>query len=251
LISGGTDPEEIESETEITMSLPSVTGMAPNPVDRGATLTITGVNLDLVAKVQFKGNTEVADFESVTETEIVLTVPADANQGKITLVAFSGVAVESGQILGIVGALPPLAAISPAIYIDALEPGWQKWGWGGGSSDLANTENVRDGEKAIKTTFAGDWGGALHFGAGTLSTTGKTEFAISFFGEAGTGGQVVNLVVKNGDNSTEKQITIVEGEWTEYKIPLSELGSYPQITEMFLQDRGWSGVLFVDHIGLR
>lgn len=252
LIGGGTEPVEVESEDAIEITLPTITGMAPNPAERGEPLTITGTDLDLVAKVQFKGNAEVTDFTSVSETEIVLTLPEEANQGKVTLVTYSGVAVESSQNLSIVGALPPLAPLASVIYSDQLENGWQKWGgWGGGSSDLNSTEFVRMGEKAIKVIFAGGWGGPMQFGGATTSTTGRTEFAISIYGGAGTGGKNVNLIVKNGGDATEKQLTITEGEWVEFKIPLSELGSYPQITEMFLQDRDWSGTLYVDFIGLR
>jgi hypothetical protein len=251
LIGGGTDPVEIESAGELTITLPNVASMSPNPVGRGETLTITGEDLDLVDKVQFKGNAEVTEFTSSTPTQLVLTVPEEANQGKITLVTFSGETVESDEILGIVGALPPLEAISPAIYIDGLQAGWQKWGWGSGTVALESTENVREGEKSIKYTTGGDWGAPLHFGGTSISTTGKTEFALSIFGGPGTGGKVINLVVKDGTTETEKQLTITEGEWVEFKIPLSQLGSYSQIVEMFMQDRGWAGTIYVDHIGLR
>jgi hypothetical protein len=110
---------------------------------------------------------------------------------------------------------------------------------------------VRDGDKGIKIAFGGDWGGAMQLGGGNSSTSGYTQFVVSIFGTAGTGGKVVNLIVKGG-STEEKQITIVEGEWTEYKLPLSStFGSPGTITELFFQDRGWSGTIYVDHIGLR
>jgi hypothetical protein len=92
----------------------------------------------------------------------------------------------------------------------------------------------------------------MQLGGGNSSTTGYTEFAISIFGTPGTGGKQLNLVVKNGGAATEKIITVIENEWTEYKFSIAgDLAGIPTITELFLQDRGWSGTLYVDHIGLR
>ena len=247
----GTEPEVIPSQEELTVTLPGITLISPTLAERGEDLTLTGTNLDLVMGVLFKGSDEpVTDFKSRSETEIVVTIPNYTNKGKVSVVAFSGVAIESSDVLTI--PLPPLEPLGLAIFDDALKNGWQKWGgWGGGSSDLNNTDNVRDGDKGIKVVFGGDWGGPMQLGGGNSSTAGFTQFAVSIFGTPGTGGKVVNLIVKGG-STEEKQITIVEGEWTEYKFPLSStFGSPATITELFFQDRGWSGTLYVDHIGLR
>lgn len=252
---GGTDPLEITSETDLAVVLPGITGLSPDPVERGTELTITGTDLDLVNEVKFKGNVSVleADFVSKSETEIVVIFPEAANKGTVSVVAYSGEEVESEMAIGVAGDLPPLEPLAVAVYTDALANGWQKWGgWGGGSADLDNSENVRDGEKAIKVVFAGGWGGAMQLGGASTSTAGSTEFVISIFGQPGTAGKQLNLVVKNGGAATEKIISVVEGEWTEYKFSIADdLGGIPTITELFLQDRDWSGTLYVDHIGLR
>lgn len=249
---GGTDPVTLETETQLVITLPSITDMSPNPVERGADLTITGQNLDLTTEVMFKGGAMVLDFVSISETEIVVTVPEDANQGKIILHTASGVGVESTEILNLVGALPPLDDLGSAFYTDDLENGWQKWdGWGSGSVDMANDENVRQGEKAIKVTFGGDWGGAMQLGGGNPSTTGFTKIVFAMFGSAGTGGKEFNAIVKVGGTDNSKTIAVVEGEWTLVEIPLSEVGSPSVINEFTLQDRGFSGSIYVDHIGLK
>ena len=250
-MTGGTEPEVIDSEEDLIVTLPAISSLSPLLAERGEDLTITGTNLDLATGVLFKGSDEpVTTFKSQSETEIVVTIPDYTNKGKVSVVAASGVAVESSEILTI--PLPPLAPLGLVIYDDALKNGWQKWGgWGGGSSDLNNTDNVRDGDKGVKIVFGGDWGGPMQLGGGNSSTTGFTKFVLSIFGTPGTGGKVVNLIVKGG-TTEEKQITIVEGEWTEYELPLSTtFGNPATITEMFFQDRGWSGTLYVDHIGLR
>ena len=182
--------------------------------------------------------------------QIKVIVPEYTNKGKISLVAHSGVVVESATVLVI--PLPPLDPLGLVIYDDAPKNGWSKWGgWGGGSSDINNSDNVREGDKGIKVVFGGDWGGPIQMGGGNSSTSGFTHFAISIFGNPGTGGKVVNLIVKGG-TIEEKQITIVEGEWTEYRLPLATtFGNPATLTELFMQDRGWAGTIYVDAIGMR
>ncbi len=254
IFTGGTEPLEIQPEDEIMITLPGVTSLTPTVIERGGELTVTGTDLDLVREIKLKGNVTVPEqeFVSKSETEIVLVFPAEANKGTITIVAYSGVEIESADAVAVEGDLPPLEPLAHEIYTDALANGWSQWGgWGGGNSDIANSDNVRDGEKAIRTEFVGGWGGALQF-SGSSATAGFTVFAISIYGDAGTADVQLNLILKEGEDSTEKIITIVEGEWVEHKFSIADdLGGIGTITEITLQDRDWSGVLYVDHIGLR
>jgi hypothetical protein len=248
---GGTEPVTLRSEEEIIITLPTITSLAPNPVDRGAELTITGTNLDLTREVVFRGGATVLVSPSdlnAAGTQLKIIVPEEANRGKITLVAFSSVGVESPQDLELVGGLPPLPALGVAFYTDGLENGWQKWGgWGSGASDIASEENVRDGTKSIKAIMGGDWGGALQLGGGNTSTAGRTTLVFYIFGGAGTNGKQLNALI----NGAEHVVVITEGEWTEYSLPISSLGNPATINEFTFQDRGWSGTLYIDHIGLR
>src|SRR6185436_11407011 len=50
---GGTDSLEIKTADTLKITIPNVTGMAPNPVDTSANLTITGTNIDLISSVKF------------------------------------------------------------------------------------------------------------------------------------------------------------------------------------------------------
>ncbi|HRP56328.1 IPT/TIG domain-containing protein [Agriterribacter sp.] len=246
---GGTEPLTIETEEELEVALPAIHDFSPNPAERGSNITIRGTNLDLTMGVLFKGSTApVTAFVSQSATELVVTIPEDANKGKITLLAHSLVAVESDDALELVGDLPPLAPLGLVFYDDVLENGWQKWGgWGGGAVDMDNSDNVRDGDKAIKVTFANDWGGALQLGGGNSSTTGYTNVVFSIFGTNGTEGKQLNVLVAG----KEKVITIVEGEWTEYNVPLTDYESPATINEFTLQDRGFAGTIYIDHIGLK
>lgn len=243
---GGTKPVTLDwPGDDIDVTLPAITSFSPTESVRGADLTITGTDLDLVAGVLFKGSEDpFTEFKSKSETQIVVTIPEYAARGKISLVPYSGVKIESADVL-----MLPLEPLT--IYGDALANGWVKWdGWGGGSSDVDNNENVHEGNKSVKVVFGGDWGGPLQL-SGNTPTAGYSDFAISIYGTPGTGGKVINLIAKGG-SAESTEITIVEGEWTEYRLPLgSTFGNPKNLTEIILQDHGWAGTIYVDAIGLR
>ena len=249
ILTGGTEPLQIELEEPLTVALPVISSVSPNPVERGAHLTITGENLDLAQHAMFRGLDEpVTEFVSQSETELVITVPEGANKGPITLVAPSGIAVESVEPLELVGDLPPLDPLNYPIYVDAMVNNWSDWGWGG-SVDFNNTENVRDGNTAIKKVYDGTYGG-LRFGGGSVATDSYTEVVFSIFGTPGTGGLTLN-VVANEQWGAPYTVTIVEGEWVEFKLSPADLSAGTELKDLLFQDTGWSGTIFVDHVGLR
>ncbi len=242
----GVKPLSITSDKDLNVVLPAITSFAPIPVDRGANLTITGTNLDLTKGVIFKGATApVTVFVSKTVTQLVVKVPDLASKGLITLMAYSGVTVDSQQKLLIVGDLPDLAPLGFAIYEDSFMNGWQDWGWGG-PRDPNNTEFVRDGDKSLKFSCDGSWGAAaLH---GSCSTAAYTEYTFSIYGGPGTNGKGLQVM---GNWGSAYQITIEEGKWVEYKIPKATLGSYATLSDLIFQEKGFAGKIWIDHIGMR
>jgi hypothetical protein len=250
-LTGGTEPLELASENDLVVFLPEITALAPNPVERGAELTITGTNLDVAAAIRFKGDVLVLkeEFISVNETTIVLTVPQEVNKGPITAIAFSGEETESPVALGLAGDLPPLAALAYAFYDDAIQNGWGNWGWGG-AVDFNNADNVREGAKAIKKTYDGSWD-ALRFGGGSVSTAGKTKLVFSIYGEPGTQGKKVQLILNEQWGAPSYYHDIVEGEWQEVSLDLGTISAPATITDILWQAQGWSGTIFVDHVGFR
>jgi hypothetical protein len=74
------------------------------------------------------------------------------------------------------------------------------------------------------------------------------EFSV--FGTTGTGGKNLNVVVNSG-YTNPPQVTIIEGEWSTFTVNLSAVGSPANLTEVVFQSAGWSGVIFIDHVGLR
>lgn len=240
---------EVVSEGTLSVVLPTATALNPSTVARGGELRITGTELALVQGVLFKGvDQAVTEFTSQTDTELVLTVPEAANKGTLTLRTHAQIDVETSMGIEIVGDLPPLEPLGYAFYQDAIMNGWGDWGWGG-SVDFNNTENVRDGERAIKKVYDGSYG-ALRFGGGNVSTASYNTIVFSVFGTPGTDGLQIN-VIANEQWGAPHIITIVEGEWTEYRLTKAQLGITDALTDLLFQDRGWSGTVFVDHIGLR
>ena len=104
IISNGEEiPIEVYSENPITIVLPTFTSFAPAKIKPGAELTITGKDLDLVSMVEFGGGKIIPTFTlSADSTKITITVPEDAQEGIIKLIAKSGVYVEGDGELKLV-----------------------------------------------------------------------------------------------------------------------------------------------------
>ncbi|GAB3532508.1 hypothetical protein GCM10027443_16480 [Pontibacter brevis] len=250
IMTGGTEPLAIEMEQNFIVTLPSITGLAPNPVERESNLTITGANLDLVRSIKFAGVTDpVTEFVSQNATQLVVVVPAEAGNGVVTLVAPSGVEVESSEILRMAGNLPPLAPLPYVLYDDARGTGWDNWGWGG-PTVWNSTERVRQGEYAAKKTYDGSYDAIRWHNNTALSTSGYSELTFSVYGGPGTNGKNMQLVI-NEVWGSPYVFPIVEGEWTTYNIPLSELGNPATIGDVLFQSAGWAGVVHYDHVGFK
>jgi hypothetical protein len=115
LVAEGEDPGIpiwVYSKDELTVVLPTIEAIAPTTIKAGNTLTITGKDFDLVDHIVFAGDVEEMEY-SVNEafTKIEVIVPAAAQDGVVTLVAKSGVGVESEAITLVV---PSNLAASPA-----------------------------------------------------------------------------------------------------------------------------------------
>lgn len=107
---GASDPVIVYSTTDLTVKLPGITTINPNPVKAGTELTINGTNLDLVKTVIFGGNKSVVSFISQSLTKLVLKVPTDAQNDTIKVVPASGVNVKSSVPLKMV---VPTVSVSP------------------------------------------------------------------------------------------------------------------------------------------
>ncbi len=237
------------STEDLDVVLPVITSMTPNPVDTLADLTITGTDLDLVSSVAFVGvPNAVTSFVSQSAAQLVVNVPGGSVTGKLTLnVKNSTLSVKSINDLAIIGSsVPPII-----IYDDALTSAWNGWvggGWGG-TQDLNNTSPVQSGSKSIRISYIGDWGVPLQLGGANISLAGYTSLKLAIYGDTGSDGQNVNI----GFNETDgKTITIVEGQWTDFTIPLSEISSASTLSFLYLKKYSTNGdfTIYVDNVGI-
>lgn len=241
------------SATDLQVVLPTVTALAPNPIDPLANVTITGTNLDLVTGVSFTGITNpVTSFASQSATQLVVKVPDGTLKGKITLsVLNSTLTVISDQVLDIKGGLPPLADFAFPIYTDALQNGFQDWSFTD-THDFSSTAIVRQGNNSILANYnTGNGYQGVTFHAGSAVATGAyTKLEFSVFATAGLGGKKLNVVI-NGNWGGPAQVTLVAGEWSTFSLDLSAIGASSSLAEIVLQSAGWGGTIYIDHVGLR
>ena len=241
------------SVENLNLVWPSVTTMSPNPIDPGADITITGTNLDLVTSVTFDNAPAVTSFISQSATQIKAKVPMGVLRGKITLgVLNSTVITQSADILEITGNAPPPVIAFP-FYTDAVTSNWTSTGWigggWGGTKNYDNTSPVREGTKSIKVDYVGGWGSPFQLGGASIDLTPYTTFKISIYGGIGSGGKKVNVGVNGVDKYT---ITLVEGEWTDYSIPIATLTAGTTMNEIIVKEYNGSGgfTIYLDAIGL-
>ncbi|MCR6720441.1 MAG: IPT/TIG domain-containing protein [Chitinophagaceae bacterium] len=244
--------ERTVSTLELDLVLPNVTNMTPNPADPGGVVTLTGTNLDLVTSVTFQNAAPVTTFESHTATQIEVTVPTGVLRGPLSLgVVNSTVSVITTGILDYTGAAPP-PTVAFLFYDDEVTSNWNGWvggGWGG-THDYNNSAPVRTGSKSVKVDYVGGWGAPLQLGGANVNTAGYTHFKVSIFGAPGSGGKKVNIGINGDDGATT--LDIVEGEWTDYAIPLASIHSATIWTQLILKEFSGTGgfTIYVDAMGL-
>lgn len=240
---------EVETDDELSIILPNVTAFSPGDLEEhnpGVTLSITGTDLDLIQKLAFPNvNEPVTSFESQSSTELVVVIPAGAKGGTVVITTIHGFLVPITVPFG------DQLTLATVIFDDAVHaPLGAGGGWGDVVTDPANTENPRVGTVSVKVTFVGSWGGGGQFGnwnGQTLSTAGASFYAFSIYGGPGTNGNSINVNVAG----KQVEVTIEEGSWKDVQIPLSSFDSPAGINEIWFQDRGWSGTVYIDHIGLK
>lgn len=241
---------QTKSADQVDVVLPVITGLSPNPVDTLADLTITGTDLDLVSAISFVGaSAPVTSFVSQSPTQIVVTVPGGVKTSKLTFsVLNSTLSVKSPTDLQING-----STVTPIIiYDDAVTSAWNGWvggGWGG-TKDLNNTSPVRSGSKSVMISYtSGGYGVPFQLGGANIPLGGYTLLKMSIYGGTGSNGKSVNVGFNEVDGKT---ITITEGEWTDFSIPLSQISSATNLGFLYLKNYASSGdfTIYVDNIGI-
>ena len=240
------------SVSSIDVILPFAATISPNPVFPASDITITGTQLDMVKSIAFQNAPAVTAFVSQSPTQIVVTVPNGVLSGKLTLGLLSPTdTVQSSTSLQILGGVPP-PVVALTIFNDAVTASWNGWvggGWGG-TKDLNNASPVRDGTKSCRIDYtSGAYGVPFQLGGATIPLGSYTTLKVSIYGGTGSSGKTVNVGFNEADGKT---ISIVEGVWTDFSIPLSQISAVTTLTHLYLKNYSASGAftIYVDVLGL-
>jgi len=237
---------EANMEFEIQQPPPVIDNFAPAVASPGEAVTIDGEffnGLQSVAFVDVATN-EVREAEIVSSTvdetgeHIVVIIPDGTKVSTISVTTQAGTGV-SEKTFG----------LNYAIYTEGLNSEMQNWGWGG-SDDFYSTTAAKSGNYSYKRAYEGGWTGVqLHHG--TLDLTQFTHAKFSVYGGPGTTGKLIQFTINWG---ASVQIEVTEGEWVDYTIPLSDIGSPAVLDNFILQDNANSSpgapyLIYLDDIG--
>lgn len=244
-------PVVVVTTNELTILLPAATTVTPSPAKPGVDdITITGTNLDLIAELGLPGSGAAlaATFKSISATQIVLTLPAGTKSGGITYKTIHGYSNNLGVTVRIPA--PGPAPLPITLYDETMAPGGGDWSWNKLVSDPASTEQFYSGDVSWKFE-TNNSGGLSSGGITAIDVTGQQVFTFALYGGPGTDGAKVAAIL-NDNWGDFNSVTLVEGKWTEYQIPLT---GYPttdltKIVRFALKvDDQAASVIYADRVG--
>ena len=139
------------------------------------------------------------------------------------------------------------------IYDDALQNGWQDWGWT--AIDYSQSALVYSGAHAVSVTLTNAEWQAIYMHHGAMSTEPYT--ALSFWIHGGpTGGQELQVkALTHGSSLAGVSLpALPAARWQQVTLPLSDLGvaDTPDLTGFWIQDRVGSAkpAFYLDEVRL-
>jgi len=247
--------DAIVGDSEVSVTTPGGTTTIPftiaertpevhafSPADGGRTgdeITVTGIFFMNVQSVKI-GSKEVDDFEVVNATELKFEIPEGASTNKVTVTTPLG-SGESEESLTVI-------EIPFVLFDEGLHAQMQNWGWGG-NDDFGSSVVAKTGTKSYSRTYTEGWSGVqLHHGTLNLSVYSAVKFSV--YGGPGTTGKILNMNINWGASTP---VTLTAGQWTDYTIPLSTLGSPGVLDNLIFQEKGDAGVtppftVYIDNI---
>ncbi|MEN0096635.1 MAG: IPT/TIG domain-containing protein [Pedobacter sp.] len=190
----------------------------------------------------FKGVTSVtiggvaATIVSNTQTEIKVKVPATISYGSVSVTTPVGT-VTADKTFG----------LKHVIFDDALRGNWTNTSYSA-TWDMLHTTIVRRGTYSIAHKFTVGFGACRFRSLPTFSTTGYTTLKISIYGGPGTAGKKVRISLTPAKLTYD--LILSEGSWTDYQIPLVNIGSPTTIDYITFQEfSGLASQIYIDDVG--
>ncbi|HTM99480.1 MAG TPA: IPT/TIG domain-containing protein [Pedobacter sp.] len=222
---------------KILQPSPLVSSFNPAAGASGDEITIKGDYFKGVTEVRFDNT--VATVVSSTQTEIKVKIPAGVTSGYVFVTTPVGTAKSANPF-----------GLRTIIFDDALGKVGTVWSNTSYSStwDMDQSVIVRRGTKAIGHKFSVGFG-ACRFRSIPAFTIGThTMLKISIYGGPGTAGKKVRISLTPAKSTYE--LILTEGVWTDYIIPLVNLGSPTTIDYITFQEfSGLAGQIYIDDIG--
>jgi hypothetical protein len=213
----------------IEQPTPGITTVSQLAGNAGDVITITGTTFNGLTGVSF--GTVPATVLTKSPTVITVKVPSGLTAAHllVTTSATKGGGVGTGPVVTSGTSLlsnnvssakqtNSIFGFNTAIFEDGYENGWSDYGWGAGAKD--DNTNFRRGTKSRTYSYTGGYDGyVIQPGSGN-SVDANTALKFSIFGGKGTTGKNIHLVL-NYNFNTAVQITLTEGKWTDYQIPIA------------------------------
>lgn len=222
---------------QIKQPPPTITGFDPAAGNPNDEINIVGNYFKGVTSVTINGVN--ATIVSSTQTAIKVKVPTGVTYGAVVVNTPVGAAT-TDRVFG----------LKHFIYDDGLKNAWTNTSYSTTSLDFANTETVRRGTTAIKVVHKAF--SAVRFRlVAKFQTAGYTMVKLSMYGGPGTQGKKVRLSSSNlGVTSSTYDVVLNEGKWTEYQIPLINIGNPATIEYLTFQEfSGFASTIFIDDVG--
>ncbi|MEU5667031.1 glycosyl hydrolase family 8 [Streptomyces longwoodensis] len=128
-----------------------------------------------------------------------------------------------------------------AVYTDGLAPGWRAEAWNGTVDTAASTPAYGGSGTSVKMTPGSGWD-ALSFASSSPVTTGGISRVVLRVHGGDSGTRQLQLMINpaadgSGTWGTRVPLDAPAGTWTQFSVPLSDLGSPATIGAIALQDR--------------
>jgi hypothetical protein len=200
-------------------------------------VTIKGDYYKGVTEVRFDNT--VATIISSTQTEIKVKVPAGVSSGYIYVTTPVGTAKSTNPF-----------GLKVVIFDDALGTVGTVWSNTSYSAtwDMDQTVIVRRGTKAIAHKFTVGFGACRFRSIPTFNVGGATMLKISIYGGPGTAGKKVRISLTPAKSTYD--LVLNEGVWTDYIVPLINLGNPTTIDYITFQEfSGLASQIYIDDVG--
>ena len=235
----------VEYSFGLLQPYPVITSVSPLLGEVGGTVTVTGTYFDNLKSIKF-GTVDAEIVGTPTNKEIKIKIPTGITQANITITTAGGSAVSANSFF----------AFRKILYQDGWLNGMTSWGGWGGTGDIDNTTGGVRGTKSIRLDFtAGGYGSPLQmvYQGTPITLSSYTSLKLSIYGGPGTAGKKAKIQL-NGDANFSETLTLTEGTFTDYVIPLSNFPSSiltaPFSKIWVLDASGAKTSIYVDEMGL-